>query len=78
MDGAAIQACDPRPRFGEPIGSWHRWFAWRPVKTYDQRRAWFRFVARRCIQKHEWLYGGSDFWWQYSLDREHDMGYAPK
>lgn len=59
---------DPLPEFGLPVGPWHRWFAWRPVLTYDQRLVWFRSLSRRCIQKHNYLDGGAEFWFQYSLD----------
>lgn len=55
----------PVPRFGEPIGPWHRKFAWLPTWTFDIGCVWLRSVWRRRIQKHEYLYGGSDFWWQY-------------
>lgn len=59
---------NPIPMFGDPVGPWHKWFAWKPVKTYDQRFVWLRTVERRCIQKHEYLpHGGADFWWQYRL-----------
>jgi hypothetical protein len=56
-----------QPRFGNPVGPWHNWFAWKPVQTYDMRWVWLRRVRRRCIQKHEYLTGGADFWWQYRL-----------
>jgi hypothetical protein len=58
------------PRFGVPIGEFHRVFAWLPVRTYDRRLVWLRPVWRRCIQKHDYLTGGPDFWWQYSLPDE--------
>jgi hypothetical protein len=55
------------PCFGAPVGPWHRWFAWRPVRTFDMRLVWLRWVGRRCIQKHDYITGGGDFWWQYSV-----------
>jgi len=58
-----------QPRFGNPVGPWHWWFAWRPIKTYDRRTVWLRWVLRRCIQKHEYLTGGDDFWWQFTVAR---------
>ena len=60
---------DPNPKmmFGDPIGPWHDWFAWFPIRTFDQRFAWLRKVRRRCIQKHQYLHGGADFWWQYHI-----------
>jgi hypothetical protein len=54
------------PLFGAPVAEWHRWFAWRPVRTYDGRWSWLLFLYRRQIQKHQYLYGGPDFWWQYA------------
>ena len=61
---------DPIPMFGCPIGPWHDHFAWLPIRTYDRRLAWFCWVHRRCIQKHSYLTGGADFWWQYRLEAE--------
>jgi hypothetical protein len=64
-----------QPLFGNPIGPWHDWYAWRPVQTYDQRWVWLRKVRRRCIQKHEYLTGGgADFWWQYDIEATQDRG----
>jgi hypothetical protein len=59
---------DPIPLFGAPCGPWHWKFAWLPIRTYDARFVWLRWVARRTIQKHHYLPGGADFWFQYSLD----------
>jgi len=53
------------PLFGEPIGPWHKWFAWRPVRTYDGRIVWGRYVLRRRIQKKLHLHRGLEQWWQY-------------
>ena len=58
----------PRPTFGDPIGPWRRVFAWWPTRTYDRQLVWLRPVWRRCIQKHDYLYGGDDFWWQYATE----------
>ena len=55
------------PQFGDPVGPWHSHFAWYPVRSYDRRFIWFRRCLRRAIQKHHYLDGGSDFWWQYKL-----------
>ena len=57
------------PLFGDPIGPWHEWFAWRPVRTYDHRLAWMTTVKRRRIQGHEYLSHGAalDQWWQYAI-----------
>ncbi len=57
-----------RPRFGEPITKWVKWFAWRPVETIDRGYVWFRFVQRRRIQSHEYLTYQTR-WWQYVKDR---------
>lgn len=57
---------DPKPIFGDAIGPWRPWFAWYPVESFDGVWMWLRTVGRRRIQKHEYLYGGADFWWQYA------------
>lgn len=56
--------------FGDFVGSWHKWFAWKPVYTYDRRFVWLRPVWRRSVYLHQYLYsaGAKDFWWWYSLD----------
>lgn len=60
---------NPKPIFGDPIGPWHWWFAWKPIRTYDARIAFLRWVRRRCIQKHAYLPGGGpDQWWQYHAE----------
>lgn len=51
--------------FGDPTGPWHRRFAWCPVWTGNYGWKWLCFVERRLIQKHHYLVGGSDWWWQY-------------
>jgi hypothetical protein len=56
-----------RPMFGNPLTPWRPWFAWRPIKTWDQRRRWLCWVERRLIQKHIYLDGGHDFWWQHRV-----------
>lgn len=63
---------DPEPKmmFTDPVGPWHWWFAWHPVRTFDQRLVWLRWCRRRCMQKHQYLYGGPDFSWQYHIHRE--------
>jgi len=57
------------PRFGEPVTDWFRWFAWRPVETADRGWRWLRPVWRRRIQKHDYLFGGADFWFQHAITR---------
>lgn len=60
---------NPMPMFGSPIGPWHDWFAWKPVRTYDERLVWFRWVRRRNIQLHSYLPSrGPDRWWQYHCE----------
>lgn len=54
----------PHPMFGNPIGPWHDWFCWYPTRTYDGRLVWLRWLRRRRIQKHSYLFGGPDAWWQ--------------
>ena len=55
------------PRFGEPITEWFRWFAWKPVETVDRGWRWLRPVWKRRVQKHEYLFGGGDFWFQHAV-----------
>lgn len=54
------------PAFGAPVAPWHKHFAWRPANTVDRGWTWLRFVSRRRIQKHDYLPGGADQWWQYA------------
>jgi hypothetical protein len=67
MRPALIHQRVAEPLFGDPISDWLPWFAWKPVRTFDRRLVWLRWVCRRCIHKHEHLFGGDDFWWQYAL-----------
>ena len=57
----------PMPKFGFPIGPFHEWFAWYPIRTFDHRLVWLKTVLRRRIQKHSYLDGGPDAWWQYKM-----------
>lgn len=59
---------NPQMRFADPVGPWHDYFAWWPVRTYDQRLVWLRWCRRRCLQKKQFLDGGSDFSWQYHCE----------
>lgn len=54
----------PTPAFGDPCGPWRRRFAWWPTRMFDGTRIWLRRYWRRRIQKHDYLPGGRDFWWQ--------------
>jgi hypothetical protein len=53
-----------QPMFGNPISSWSRAWAWKPVHTLDHGYIWLRFYWRRRIHKKQFLHGGADFWWQ--------------
>lgn len=55
------------PAFGSPVADWHRWFAWHPVETVDRGWRWLRPVWRRRIEKHDYLYGGADRWFQHAV-----------
>ena len=59
-----------QPMFGEPVGPWFRWFAWRPTLTVDRGWRWLRPVWKRRIGKHDYLPGGSDFWFQTAIQIE--------
>jgi len=60
---------DAMPRFGFPVAPWHWWFAWHPVRTFDGRLIWLRWVKRRLVQLHDHIDRGPDRWWQYRYDR---------
>lgn len=58
---------DPyQPTFGDPVTEWFRWFAWHPVKTVDRGWRWLWVVRRRRIQRHAYVDGGADFWFQHA------------
>ncbi len=59
---------DPNPpmMFCAPVAPWHDWFAWFPIRTYDQQLVWLKKVRRRSMQVHFFLSpGGGDRFWQY-------------
>lgn len=60
---------DPKMAFCFPIGPWHDWFAWHPVRTYDRRLVWFRWCRRRAMQTNLHLHGPLHFWWQHHVER---------
>jgi hypothetical protein len=64
----------PSSQFGDVIAPWHKWFAWKPVKTWDHRTVWLRNILRRPIQFKSNLDGPcvKGWWWQYHSDH----GYA--
>ena len=57
------------PTFGDPVSRWFRWFAWRPVHTVDRGWRWLRVVHKRRVQRHHYLHGGPDFWYQHVVGR---------
>lgn len=66
------------PMFGSPIAPWHRWFAWRPVDTVDRGYRWFRLVWRRRVEKHAYLPGPIDRWFQHACAIPADADFASK
>lgn len=57
---------DPfRPLFGDPITPWRKGFALLPRDTVDAGVVWLVTVWRRRCFKHQFLFGGPDFWFQY-------------
>lgn len=57
------------PAFGDFVGPWFEWFAWRPIKTYNGRTAWLRKVWKRRVQAHDYLSGPNQgSWWWYCLE----------
>src|SRR5262249_10950646 len=64
-DGA-LMAFEARPMFADPVDSWRRWFAWRPVKTANYGWVWLRTVEWRPCVMHSYLnFGAGDVFWQY-------------
>ena len=57
-----------RYRFASPVGDWHLWFAWFPIKTWDKRIVWLRRVERRLLVKHSYLSGPSSEWFEYHYE----------
>lgn len=55
------------PMFGNPVGPWHRWFAWRPVATIDRGLVWLRRVNRRRYQSKPYLPGPTFTWFHYAV-----------
>jgi hypothetical protein len=68
-DECPVSDRDPfRPAFGSPMTGWFLWFAWRPVDTVDRGWRWLCWVWRRRIQRHDWLEGGRDLWFQHAVE----------
>lgn len=57
------------PMFGNPIGPWFRWFAWRPVRTMDRGWRWLRPVWRRRYQSKSHLQGPMFQWFHHVVER---------
>lgn len=55
------------PVFGDPVGPWFRWFAWRPVNTTDRGWRWLRPVYARRYQSKMHLPGPVVHWFNYSV-----------
>ena len=49
------------------LGETHKWFAWRPVTTYDGRLVWLKTVWRRRYQTKDFLDGPMLTWWQITI-----------
>lgn len=46
-------------------GPWHRWFAWRPVKTEQHGWRWLRTVERALSYPPIGVPFAPDPWWTY-------------
>jgi len=44
---------------------WNKWFAWRPVVTWDGRFVWLRFIYRRRVFPSILTEGIPDPWMEY-------------
>lgn len=64
------------PLFGDPIGPWFRWFAWRPVFTTDRGWRWLRPVWRRRYQAKLHLPGPVTQWFTSQVASPTDRGQA--
>lgn len=62
------------PMFGDFIGEWHKWFAWWPVYTYDNRRVWLRCVWRRCVMNKYIIDPVQRKWWWYQIEAPNGEG----
>lgn len=60
----------PKLQFAEKVGPVRRWFAWKPVQTFDGCWVWLRVVARWRVQKHDHLPGTTDQWWVYAYPQD--------
>jgi hypothetical protein len=58
------------PLFGDPIGPWRPWFAWFPVRTFDDEWVWLRRILRKRYQKKVHLPGALTHWWEYARHGE--------
>ena len=56
---------DPKMMFVDPVGPWGWWFAWFPVRTYDKRLVWLRWVRRRPMRFKSKMFNYSDYSWQH-------------
>lgn len=45
------------------VSDWHKWFAWRPVRTVDNKRVWLKTVYKREFSSHS--FAGSRYWTEY-------------
>lgn len=52
VDAKCARLSQDMPVF-DALFEWHPWFAWRPVKTEDERLAWMIWVERRYPDKHK-------------------------
>ncbi len=46
---------DMKPRFGNPISEWYRYFCWRPISTNDRGWRWLSLVWKRKCQPYDFL-----------------------
>ncbi|MGJ4084341.1 hypothetical protein [Corynebacterium macclintockiae] len=46
-------------------GPWHRWFAWRPVRTEQHGWRWLRTVERRQLTGPTFSPMDSPYLWKY-------------
>lgn len=47
--------CPHAYEFRDIVGPFHRWFAWKPIRTWDGRFVWLRTVWRARTQTKDYL-----------------------
>lgn len=68
----------PAFQFADRVGPPRRWFAWRPVRTFDGCLVWLRVVVRFRMQTKEYLPWPHRQWWAYAYPSDLTTTGAPR